>query len=159
MKFSRREFFFKAIQGTAVIALPSVLISFLESCNNNLTGPSGPGVTLTNVQGTLSNGVVSVNIDSSSPLFKTGTAALVNFSNGAVLVDHPSNNTFNALSSICTHQGCQVSGYDSGSSQFICPCHGSRFDINGNVVSGPAPSPLSKYPIQISNNQILIKVG
>lgn len=159
MKLTRREFFVKTIQGTALIAVPTILTSFLESCNNNLTGPSGPGSVLPNVQGTLTNGEVIVSIDSSSPLAKTGTAALVNFSNGAVLVDHPSNNTFNALSSICTHQGCQVSGYDSGSQQFVCPCHGSRFDLNGNVVQGPAPSPLSKYPIQVSNNQILIKVG
>ncbi len=157
MKFTRREFFVKTIQGAAVIAMPTILSSVLESCNNNLTGPSGS--TLPNVQGTLTNGEVVVSIDSSSPLSKTGTAALVNFSNGAVLVDHPSNNNFNALSSICTHQGCQINSFDSGSGQFVCNCHGSRFDASGNVVQGPAPSALQKYATQISNNQLIIKVG
>lgn len=159
MKYTRKEFFMKTLQGAAVIAVPSLLTSVLESCNNNLNGPNSPGSSLANVQGTLANGQVTVSLDSSSPIAKTGTAALVNFSNGSLLVDHPSSTSFNALSSICTHQGCQISSYDSGNSQFVCNCHGSRFDVNGNVVQGPAGSPLQKYATQVLNNQLIIKVG
>ena len=159
MKYTRKEFFMKTLQGAAVIAVPSLLTSVLESCNNSLNGPNSPGSSLANVQGTLANGQVTVSLDSSSPIAKTGTAALVNFSNGSLLVDHPSSTSFNALSSICTHQGCQINSFDSGNSQFVCNCHGSRFDVSGNVVQGPAGSPLLKYTTQVLNNQLIIKVG
>lgn len=47
---------------------------------------------------------------------------------------------FRALSLICTHLGCITSREADG--QFVCPCHGSRFDAEGKVTKGPAPSRL-----------------
>lgn len=47
---------------------------------------------------------------------------------------------FRALSLICTHLGCITSREASG--EFVCPCHGSRFDGEGLVTKGPAPSRL-----------------
>lgn len=41
-----------------------------------------------------------------------------------------------AMSMICTHLGCVV---DESPDGFACPCHGSKFDAAGRVVSGPAP--------------------
>jgi cytochrome b6-f complex iron-sulfur subunit len=46
---------------------------------------------------------------------------------------------FFALSTTCTHLGCQVQPTADG---FKCPCHGSRFDRNGAVLNGPATRPL-----------------
>jgi cytochrome b6-f complex iron-sulfur subunit len=43
------------------------------------------------------------------------------------------------LSLVCTHLGCVVKPSEEG---FGCPCHGSRFDIHGKVMGGPAPRPL-----------------
>ena len=40
--------------------------------------------------------------------------------------------------------------------KFACPCHGSAFDITGNVIDAPAPRALNIYPITIENN--IIKV-
>jgi len=44
-----------------------------------------------------------------------------------------------AISTTCTHLGCIVGLADTG---FACPCHGSRFDQDGNVTGGPARTPL-----------------
>lgn len=44
-----------------------------------------------------------------------------------------------ALSTVCTHLGCIVQSDGEG---FHCPCHGSRFEADGSVSKGPAPSPL-----------------
>lgn len=44
-----------------------------------------------------------------------------------------------ALSLVCTHLGCVVKETGKG---FECPCHGSKFDVNGKVTGGPAPRPL-----------------
>ena len=46
------------------------------------------------------------------------------------------NDGFHAVSSVCTHLGCIVHADEGG---FQCPCHGSKFNKNGKVVSGPAP--------------------
>jgi cytochrome b6-f complex iron-sulfur subunit len=46
-----------------------------------------------------------------------------------------------ALSAVCTHLGC-ITRYHSDEGVIACPCHGSRFDLEGNVVHGPAPHPL-----------------
>jgi nitrite reductase/ring-hydroxylating ferredoxin subunit len=44
-----------------------------------------------------------------------------------------------AISLVCTHLGCIVRAIQDG---FECPCHGSRFHLDGAVARGPAPSPL-----------------
>ncbi|HEX7621235.1 MAG TPA: Rieske (2Fe-2S) protein [Anaerolineales bacterium] len=46
---------------------------------------------------------------------------------------------FSAISLVCTHLGCTVESKPEG---FACPCHGSRFDLQGNVTRGPAGKPL-----------------
>jgi cytochrome b6-f complex iron-sulfur subunit len=62
---------------------------------------------------------------------------------------------FLALSRVCTHLGCSVPWIEK-EMKFACPCHGSAFDITGNVIDAPAPRALDIYPITIENN--IIKV-
>jgi Rieske Fe-S protein len=57
----------------------------------------------------------------------------------AVYRDH--DGKVHALSSVCTHQGCQVA-FNATERSWDCPCHGSRFDIDGRVLDGPATRPL-----------------
>lgn len=49
-----------------------------------------------------------------------------------------------AISSICTHLGCLVSLTEWG---FQCPCHGSKYTLEGKVIQGPAPRPLEWHEI------------
>lgn len=48
-----------------------------------------------------------------------------------------------AVSSVCTHMGCQVA-FNPTEQSWDCPCHGSRFDVDGRVLDGPAKKPLEK---------------
>lgn len=56
---------------------------------------------------------------------------------------------FYAISSVCTHLGCNVR-YEENAEQFACPCHGSVFDRLGRVVTGPAPRPLLWFGLSLS---------
>ena len=51
------------------------------------------------------------------------------------------------LSSHCTHLGCTINQTENG--RLICPCHGSEYDLNGNVVKGPAYKSLETLPSKI----------
>lgn len=62
---------------------------------------------------------------------------------------------FLALSRTCTHLGCSVPWVEN-EMKFACPCHGSAFDITGNVIEAPAPRALDIYPIIIENK--IVKV-
>jgi nitrite reductase/ring-hydroxylating ferredoxin subunit len=51
-----------------------------------------------------------------------------------------------AISGRCTHLGCSVLRHPDG---FDCPCHGATFDLEGAVISGPAPAPLTWYRVTV----------
>jgi menaquinol-cytochrome c reductase iron-sulfur subunit len=58
-----------------------------------------------------------------------------------------------AYAAQCTHLGCAYH-WDVKSGNFLCPCHSSRFSIDGNVVSGPAPRPLDQYAVKIGDGKV-----
>lgn len=60
-----------------------------------------------------------------------------------------------ALSAICTHLGCIVN-WNEAQKQIICPCHGAVFDLNGNVLAGPAPKPLVSYDVKLIEDSVVI---
>ena len=65
---------------------------------------------------------------------------------------------FLALSRKCTHLGCTVP-WVVEEKKFICPCHGSAFDITGDVISPPAPRALDMYPVIIENDIVKVDTG
>lgn len=54
-----------------------------------------------------------------------------------------------ALYNGCTHLECLVS-WDMDRQQFLCPCHGSAFTRNGQVLRGPATRPLDRFPVKLT---------
>ena len=60
---------------------------------------------------------------------------------------------FYALSLICTHLGCTVTVTENTLS---CPCHGSRFDRQGTVLSGPASRSLTRMQVEVRGETVEI---
>ena len=53
------------------------------------------------------------------------------------------------LSPVCPHLGCEPQ-WHKGQNLFICPCHHSIYQMNGNRIGGPAPRPMDQLPVRIS---------
>lgn len=62
---------------------------------------------------------------------------------------------FLAISIKCTHLGCLVQ-FKNRDNKFLCPCHASAFNKNGEVLSPPATRALDLFPITIANGKIFI---
>ncbi|MHC4765261.1 MAG: QcrA and Rieske domain-containing protein [Planctomycetota bacterium] len=65
---------------------------------------------------------------------------------------------FLAMSRECTHLGCTVP-WIANEGRFVCPCHASAYDINGDVVSPPAPRPLDLYEVRIENGIVKVDIS
>lgn len=60
---------------------------------------------------------------------------------------------FSALSLVCPHLGCTVNVNKDG---FACPCHGSRFQLDGSLRNGPAARPLTALQVEVNTDGHLI---
>jgi cytochrome b6-f complex iron-sulfur subunit len=58
----------------------------------------------------------------------------------------------------CTHLGCAVP-YDPASGKFVCPCHGSAFTLEGDVLNPPAARPLDLFALVIEDGQVIVDTG
>jgi len=53
-----------------------------------------------------------------------------------------------AIYKVCTHLGCLYNWSDQ-ENKFICPCHGSQFNLEGTYIQGPAPRSLDTFVVQL----------
>jgi cytochrome b6-f complex iron-sulfur subunit len=60
-----------------------------------------------------------------------------------------------ALSAVCTHVRCIV-GFDRERKALVCPCHDGRFDLAGNVLSGPPPRALPTYEVSVRAGEVFV---
>ncbi|HTF05305.1 MAG TPA: Rieske (2Fe-2S) protein [Bacteroidia bacterium] len=63
--------------------------------------------------------------------------------------------TYIALSTKCTHSGCEV---QPNATTLVCPCHGSEFSNKGKVMNPPAESDLKQYIVTEDNENILVQL-
>ncbi len=59
-----------------------------------------------------------------------------------------------AVNPTCPHMGCLVE-WEAKEEIFVCPCHGSKFALDGNVIEGLAIEPLEKYTVKIESNSVI----
>jgi Rieske Fe-S protein len=133
-----------AIAGAGAAALGAV-----AACGSGGSGGSGGG-----------SGGSSSDLPEGAPGTVLGPVSDVPVGGGAVfaeqqvVVTQPAQGRFQGLSSVCPHQGCQVNAVRDG--QVICPCHGSRFGLDGAVLEGPAESPLARRAVSVQGQNVTL---
>jgi cytochrome b6-f complex iron-sulfur subunit len=70
---------------------------------------------------------------------------------GKFWVSHLENGSIVALYSVCTHLGCLYAWVDANF-RFECPCHGSKFELDGAYIEGPAPRGLDRFALTTGSN-------
>jgi cytochrome b6-f complex iron-sulfur subunit len=71
-----------------------------------------------------------------------------------LIVARDNSGKFIALYDVCPHAGCNITF--NGTNQFPCPCHGSLFDENGNVIQGPATTGVKKYTCTLVGTKLTV---
>ena len=155
-KYTRREFCVHSCQTLSLAAVASAIAGCGGSPTSSSSSSGGSTLpSLRTINATVVGGVISITIDASSPLATTGTAALVATSSGNFLVSR-AGDAFTTLTAVCTHEGCVVSNFQSGT--FECPCHGSQYTTSGTVVKGPATRALAQLRTSFANNVLTISL-
>ncbi len=127
---SRREFFSFLVP---VLSVPAIFWWLL-------TGRRGQ-------DGAQSNKIVEISND---------IPAGVSFQKDIILIREQ--DSLRAYESKCTHLGCRISKVEG--KELVCGCHGSRFDMSGKAVRGPAIKPLNELEVNhdvLSGNLIITK--
>lgn len=79
---------------------------------------------------------------------RSGTRKVIVFEAGGEL---------RALDAKCTHEGCTVQ-FVPGDSLVWCACHNGKFDLDGRVLSGPPPRPLTKWIATREGEQVTLSM-
>jgi cytochrome b6-f complex iron-sulfur subunit len=159
---TRKEFLRKASAGA--------LISFfginLFACSENPTDSGGSDNGGGDNGGGNSGGDTTpgLTIDGDTITIEKGTEAgdkidatgdFYNITDASVMLINIDGSEVRAFTNVCTHQQCTTS-WSYGSDRLQCACHGSQFDENGNVVSGPATRPLTEYVVTQDDSAITV---
>jgi cytochrome b6-f complex iron-sulfur subunit len=91
-----------------------------------------------------------------SELNKKGQILKLKTPLGNVLIVRTAQKVLTAVDPACPHANCLVD-WQKAANQFICPCHGSKFDGSGKILAGSAAKSLKTYPVKIQGDSILIK--
>lgn len=83
----------------------------------------------------------------------SGKAGTINGQPAAVYND---NGTPLVFDNTCTHAACETEWNDADKT-WDCPCHGSRYTAQGQVMNGPAAQPLQKLNAKVEGDEINIE--
>lgn len=97
----------------------------------------------------------SIDVGSLSDLDSKGSL-LIESPQKVIVVRDPADATaVLALTANCNHRDCTVE-WQADSSEFLCPCHQSRFALDGSIQEGPATEALRPLTVTVENDQIKV---
>jgi cytochrome b6-f complex iron-sulfur subunit len=84
-----------------------------------------------------------------------GGVRYVNLPEGPVMLENTGGTGVRAFSAICTHLGCIVQ-WQKDTKEFVCPCHGGKYDFDGKVTYGPPPRPLDPIEVKVQSGEVFV---
>lgn len=136
------------LHGLALTAA-SVLVGCPSSDDSMGTGPDGgDGGSSSAAKACGTNLCLDLNDPKNAALTAVDGSLVVAAPRDSILLVRSSTTVVQAVSDICTHAGCGVS-YDHVNKVLNCPCHGSKYTLNGMVIQGPAFRSLTNYQTQL----------
>ncbi|MCC5926913.1 MAG: Rieske (2Fe-2S) protein [Bacteroidetes bacterium] len=152
-----RKSFLKTAGSVALFAALGISFTGCSSDNGteNIVGPSQDTPPDGNSGFTISGNTITIDLtkDDASSLSNSGSWGLIAAAQTLVV---NVGGSFRAFTSICTHAGCDRS-WNFSNQQFVCTCHGSRFNTRGEVVQGPANRNLQEFSVTQSGNIVTIQ--
>jgi len=103
-------------------------------------------------------GRVAIPLERVKRLGRVGGSITIRLKGREMLLARHSEEGVSAVSPICSHEKCTVA-YRRRVRRFECPCHGSFFDVDGNVLNGPATRPLTTWPAVLRDGRIIVDLG
>ncbi|MCW0218864.1 MAG: ubiquinol-cytochrome c reductase iron-sulfur subunit [Prosthecobacter sp.] len=102
-------------------------------------------------------GSLYLNLSDYPDLQNPGGSVLIELSAvmAPLIVNRASLSQFYVLDSVCTHAGCTMGAFNAGNGFIQCPCHGSRYDIQGQVIRGPAVIGLTNFSVDFDGDSEL----
>lgn len=101
---------------------------------------------------------LAIKLDKVPELKKVGGSTIIKLAGKKVMLIRETDKRVRALSPVCTHEGCIVQ-YDDDSRKLVCGCHNSFYDLNGNVLGGPAPKPLEAFTARLARDRIILTMN
>jgi Rieske Fe-S protein len=101
---------------------------------------------------------VIISLDDAKELRKVGGSETLMVGDHRILFARDSEETVRAFSPGCTHRQVGLK-YDHKNQRLNCPAHGSRFDLDGRVLRGPAKDPLQTYQAELSGDHVILGLG
>jgi cytochrome b6-f complex iron-sulfur subunit len=95
--------------------------------------------------------VVAAKVNELAP----NTSKIFKFGKHPAILVHTKSGEYRAFTAICTHLDCTVQ-YRDDLEHIWCACHNGHYDLNGNNIAGPPPSPLAKYEVTVRGDDIIV---
>jgi Rieske Fe-S protein len=134
------------LRGVAVTGVLGASASLLAACGSDESGAGSAGASGGSGGGSGGSELGAVS--------EVPVGGGVIFADQKVVVTQASQDNFQGFSAVCTHQGCTVGEVVDGT--INCPCHGSKFNLDGTVANGPATKPLSPKKIDVKGGNITL---
>ncbi len=90
-------------------------------------------------------------------LQKVGGSTILKIKGKWILFVRTAPSDVKAVSAICTHQKCEVH-YNASDKRVACACHGSKFTLDGKVLTGPAETNLHNYNATLNGDKIVFNL-
>ena len=98
---------------------------------------------------------MKLDLAKAAELSTPGGSRVIKVRGTEILLVRDSATTVRAINNTCTHKNCKVK-YKQESNDLFCKCHKSAFKLDGTVVAGPAPRPLTTYSATLAGDKVML---